>query len=147
MDPLHPKKVDHVRLAETILKDNPVLTGKIAKGVPVEEKEVLPVLTEVIKFLNLIAFSDQKLSPSLKVDYAWHEFILCTRYYYNFCEVNFGRMIHHHPGGSQNENHRQYQQTLKLYTTFIGKPPVVYWGEEASQLWEEAQCGLCSGNP
>lgn len=35
--------------------------------------------------------------PSHVVDVAWHEFILYTRDYQQFCERGFGRFLHHVP--------------------------------------------------
>lgn len=35
--------------------------------------------------------------PSQVVDVAWHEFILFTRLYQNFCSRSFGRFLHHTP--------------------------------------------------
>ena len=35
--------------------------------------------------------------PSRAVDVAWHEFILITRAYTDFCRRAFGRYLHHHP--------------------------------------------------
>ena len=36
-------------------------------------------------------------APSRLVDIAWHAFILYTMDYANFCQVNFGRFLHHIP--------------------------------------------------
>ena len=36
--------------------------------------------------------------PSKAVDEAWHEMILMTREYTEFCERAFGRYLHHTPG-------------------------------------------------
>ena len=38
--------------------------------------------------------------PSRVVDTAWHEFILLTRAYHDFCEHAFGRYLHHDPAGT-----------------------------------------------
>ncbi|WP_218044237.1 glycine-rich domain-containing protein [Kiloniella majae] len=35
--------------------------------------------------------------PSQVVDVAWHEFILFTREYHDFCKKAFGRFLHHTP--------------------------------------------------
>ena len=35
--------------------------------------------------------------PSQAVDEAWHEFILSTRFYNQFCQKAFGRYLHHTP--------------------------------------------------
>lgn len=35
--------------------------------------------------------------PSQAVDELWHDFILSTRHYREFCQRAFGRYLHHHP--------------------------------------------------
>ena len=37
--------------------------------------------------------------PSHAVDEAWHGFILCTARYAAFCDLAYGRFLHHHPEG------------------------------------------------
>ena len=34
---------------------------------------------------------------SVEVDRIWHQFILFTREYATFCEINFGCFLHHSP--------------------------------------------------
>jgi hypothetical protein len=36
-------------------------------------------------------------SPSLLVDIPWHAYMLDSRPYMHFCEVNFGKYVHHRP--------------------------------------------------
>lgn len=131
-------------LAAEALSDNPVLVDKISRACDVPASEVADLLTEVMLFLTLIATENQKLSPSLIVDYAWHELILCTRYYHQLCEENFGRYIHHHPGGEESENIKQFNNTLKLYRQHFGKLPSRYWGTMPEEDFADADCGPCS---
>ena len=91
---------DHRRLADEVLAENPILVSKITAACGIEHDAVPAALTEVIRFLDLIVLSGDTLSPSISVDLAWHEFILCTRAYAAFCQQHFGRMMHHDPGGS-----------------------------------------------
>lgn len=48
-----------------------------------------------------VALRDQKVigMPSRAVDEAWHGLILCTARYSTFCELAYGRFLHHHPEG------------------------------------------------
>jgi hypothetical protein len=41
--------------------------------------------------------SETKLEPSLRIDEAWHEFILHTKSYAGYCQSRYGRFIHHVP--------------------------------------------------
>jgi len=99
------------------------------------------LLLEMIKFLNLIYTTNKKLSPSLVVDLAWHEFILFTRYYQEFCMTHFNKFIHHTP--SENEDNSIYQKTIDHYIKLYGKPPEVIWGNFAIKEWEASKCGAC----
>ncbi|MEO2030303.1 MAG: hypothetical protein ABGZ23_30935 [Fuerstiella sp.] len=139
-----PDRLDHVQLATKILQANPVLYSKISAACDIKESEVPRSLTEVILFLNLIAFSKSILTPSPFVDYVWHEFILCTRAYWNFCEATFGHMIHHHPGGTKETNRKQYQRTLDLYRQYFGPPDPCFWNCPAPTA--TADCGGCEAD-
>ncbi|MDJ0839979.1 MAG: hypothetical protein QNK37_25920 [Acidobacteriota bacterium] len=140
----HPTQTDHSALAVQLLEQNPVLTDKIVKAVPLAAEEAPAMLTEVLRFLHLIAWSDQKLTPPLTLDNAWHEFILFTRAYAAYCQEQFGRFIHHQPGGTEDENGRQLRAALKLYQLCFGTPDTRYWGDHG--YWSRAaDCGSCEG--
>jgi len=119
----------------------PLLEKKV-KGIS-EQYEVTPaeLLSEMVKFLSLIHKTNEKLSPSLVVDLAWHEFILFTRYYQEFCMTHFNRFIHHTP--SENEDHTIYQKTIEHYIKHYEKPPESIWGTHALEEWESSKCGAC----
>ena len=124
-----------------ILSNIPLLKKKVNQ-ISIKNKiddDVL--LLEMIKFLNLIHVTNEKLSPSLLVDLAWHEFILFTRYYHEFCLTHYGRFIHHTP--SENEDHTIYQKTIELYIKHYNKPPEAIWGAYAIEEWEASKCGEC----
>ena len=131
-----PDSLDHAALALELLQKQPVLWDKISSETHVQGREVPGLLTEVLRFLHLVAAGDQVLTPSRLVDLAWHEFILCTRTYDAFCRRHFGRMIHHQPGGMEDENNSQFDQTLALYQRYFGPPPAAYW-------LPGADCGAC----
>lgn len=48
--------------------------------------------------------SDMVSMPSKVVDVAWHEFILFTRDYEQFCRFAFGRFLHHIPAEAMGSN-------------------------------------------
>lgn len=47
--------------------------------------------------VNLLAKRRMIAMPSQAVDEVWHEFILSTRVYQEFCDKAFGRYLHHTP--------------------------------------------------
>ncbi len=142
-DSLHPGNFDPKNLALSVLSSNMILEQRIASACKVEQDQVIEILSEVIKYLNLTAYYEQRLTPSLIVDYAWHEFILCTKAYTDFCQAYFGKYIHHHPGGTGQENKKQFMNTLKYYRKHFGKPPAEFWG---SLSGEQSDCGACASS-
>ncbi len=126
------------------IKNNiPVLEDKLANICKTYDVTFNELLTELIRFLDLIHFSNNKLSPSYIVDLAWHEFILFTRFYERFCNKHYHRFIHHTPG--KKENKQLFLDTIKLYIQQYGKPNIKIWGNIAHKEWETetANCGSC----
>lgn len=130
---------DAEALARRLLERHTILQSKIANALNCETNDVPIALREVMRFLYLVSVHPAgMLTPSHRVDLAWHEFILCTRAYQSFCETHFGKFIHHSPGGSDQENHEQYKETLRLYRQKFGSPDQSFWASEA-----EPDCGTC----
>lgn len=128
-------------LASRLLEHNAILVSKISSSLGCDEDEVPVALREVLRFLYLVSqHPTGMLTPSHRVDLAWHEFILCTRAYSAFCEKHLGRFIHHYPGGLEAENRRQFHKTLRLYRQQFGIPNRSYW-DDGNGL--EASCGAC----
>ena len=135
---------DPVNLSSRLLEDNAILFSKISAALNCEESEVPTALGEVIRFMYLANLNDDgMLTPSVVVDLAWHEFILCTRAYAQFCSSQFGEFIHHAPGGSKEKNQQQFQRTLANYQTIFGEPNKHYWGPTAKTV---ISCGECESN-
>lgn len=132
--------------ADHIFEQMPVLHQKLTPIAQKADCSTDLLLQEVLKFLYLIGHYQQKLSPSLLVDLAWHEFILCTRRYHDFCMEKFSRFIHHTPGGGESENQKRFLKTIQLYILTFGEPAQNLWGDLAKQEWEESQCGACQAN-
>ena len=127
-------------LAEQILQENEILFQKITVALGCRREDVTQALREVLRFLFLVAHRDAGwLTPSHRVDLAWHEFILCTKAYREVCETHFGKYIDHHPGGSDELNRRRYQETLRCYERTFGSPDPAYWGDRTADL----DCGAC----
>lgn len=138
--------IDKKKLHEihTEISDNiPILVTKIQNVLHCSKEVADKALTEVLRFMWLIAYSDSSLSPSILVDNAWHELILCTREYERVCNQYFGRFLHHSPGGNESDNQTKFVKTLTLYALHFGKPPEFFWGD-TSNFDVPAQCGFCS---
>ena len=140
-----PRSVSHIILAEKILQKTDILYTRLRENCGVSKLQAPDWMREVIRFLHLIAHYNERLTPSIDVDNVWHEFILCTKSYMDFCESQFGRFIHHHPGGNHKENLTQYQRTLELYKSHFGPPRALYWGG-LNVTNPEAGCGPCEAS-
>jgi hypothetical protein len=144
------------QLACEILKTRPLLRQKLSRALFCLPTECDQALSETIKFLYLAAASTEgQLTPSVRIDLAWHEFILFTRTYQHFCETNFGKLIHHEPSDNHAVNSQQYADTLALYRQRFGEPPVEFWGgakcgheknSEIDRAKVSASCGNCESD-
>ena len=127
--------------AAQVLNENQILFTKIMAALGCSRDEVPPALREVLRFLSLAAHYERgQLTPSHRVDLVWHEFILCTRAYQEFCEARYGRMIHHDPGGPREKHCRQFEETLRRYKQRFGLPDRRFWTLENADL---SDCGTC----
>ncbi len=126
--------------ADQLLYENPILIEKISNAIECGADAVPSALQEVVRFLYLAGTNDSgMLTPSHRVDLAWHEFILCTKAYCAFCKAICGRYIHHQPGGSNAENRRQYKETITQYERQFGTPDPNFWPTSGMQ----EKCGAC----
>ncbi len=132
------------KLATELNERRPLIVTKIARSLLCNRDEAVQALAEVIKFLAICAEQEGGLAtPSQRVDLAWHEFILFTRCYAEFCNRVFGKMIHHEPGGQPETNASQYCETLRRYAIHFGTPPESFWGTPGNAL---ASCGPCENS-
>jgi hypothetical protein len=82
-------------------------------------------LHEAIRFLDLCAATGQQLVPSKRVDHAWHEFLLHTREYEEWCRSRYGRFIHHVPQDRRAAD--AYERTLDLIEARYGSRDRRIW--------------------
>lgn len=52
---------------------------------------------ELVDYLDRCVVTRQPVCPSMRVDAAWHTFVLHTKQYAEFCQERYGRFIHHNP--------------------------------------------------
>ena len=67
---------------------------------------------------------------SLIIDKMWHNFILFTKEYQNFCLENFGRFIQHSPNNDEDENTDFDRDLSNMYSYIYDK-----LGEDTLNLW------------
>jgi len=132
----------HVKfLANGLLSAHSDISKKIQQALLCNSDDATRALVEVIKFIWLAANSSEgRLSPSHRVDLAWHELILFTLVYHEFCHEQFGRFVHHHPGGNHHENRQRLTLTERCYQETFGQPPQDFWGNLSVNF---SSCGNC----
>ena len=77
----------------------PALMAKLRQRRPLETGQWERVLTQLRQYFLVCNGAKGRMAamPSQVVDDAWHEFILFTRAYNDFCRQGLGRFLHHTP--------------------------------------------------
>jgi hypothetical protein len=113
----------------------PYLTEKLVKDrlvETVEEGEAL--FAEAKKFLVLSYIdSDESWNMySTRVDEAWHQFVLFTSQYADFCHRYFGEYLHHNPSNAPDPARphlkpKTFEEFRARYESFFGEPLPELW--------------------
>lgn len=113
-------------------------------------------LEEALKFLDVAAGTTVPVTPSAAVDVAWHNFILFTRDYMDYCTTHLGRYVHHvpdEPGNDTQTDHATYLGTRQLITDRFGPPDATIWpdADVLATCESEGNCttectGDCTGS-
>lgn len=87
-------------------------------------------IAEYKKFMYLAATSDCMVSPSAIVDTVWHQHLIFTKSYNNFCN-EIGKQIQHIPSTHNRTEYEKFKQakerTTKLYNEVFGEQPKEIW--------------------
>jgi hypothetical protein len=81
-------------------KFNPAIIDRLHRRFPeLSNEQIRQIIQGLRDYLALcyLAKGDMLIMPSRIVDEAWHEFILFSREYSEFCPKVFGRFLHHNP--------------------------------------------------
>ncbi len=95
------------------------------------------VFNEFERFM-IIKNIDGECSPSDDIDLMWHQIILDTELYLNYCIYKFNKIIHHKPSNAIDQKARKIrlEKTLKLYKEFFNEEP-------EQDVWNTLECGIC----
>jgi hypothetical protein len=99
---------------------------------------------EYFRFLCLkMTYPTQVIVPGKAVDEIWHDHILHTFAYTNFCNQFFGCYLHHDPQDLSSDTKLDPSDTYKLYEeTFGRQPDMNFWGP--SMPWKKSANGHAS---
>ncbi len=114
----------------------PYLVEKLVKdhiADSVEEAEVL--FAEAKKFLIMSHAEPDVLwnMYSSRVDEAWHQFVLFTRQYVDFCQRYFGKYLHHNPSNAPDvpESEGSVPSTAEAFRDRYES----FFGERLPEVW------------
>lgn len=87
-------------------------------------------ILEYKKFMFLAASYERMVAPSEIVDTVWHQHLIFTQSYQNFCTL-LGKQIQHIPSTHRKEEAVKFKQailtTKQLYDKHFGEPPASIW--------------------
>jgi hypothetical protein len=90
----------------------------------------LEAILEYKKFMYLAATAQGMVSPSKIVDIVWHQHLIFTQSYNDFCQI-LGKRIQHIPSTHDKKDFKKFQEaasrTKQLYATHFGKQPKAFW--------------------
>ena len=88
-------------------------------------------IEEYKKFMYLAATSDLMVSPSETVDKVWHQHLIFTQSYRDFCNI-LGKQVQHIPSTHDKADFQKFKQakerTTELYERDFGVQPKGIWG-------------------
>jgi hypothetical protein len=124
------------RVLESLDYQAPFLIEKLVKDRIVETPEEAEALfTEVKRYIVICALDKTKSwhMYSLRIDECWHQFILFTRQYMEFCRDYFSRYIPHSPSNAPEVKtvkpvaKTTFEDFTRRYEELFGAPPSDIW--------------------
>lgn len=92
------------------------------------------VILEYKKFMFLAAVSNQMVSPAELVDIVWHQHLIFTKSYSDFCSL-LGKDIQHIPS----THHHQEDQSFRMAMEHTGRLYNDHFGEQPESIWKRAE--------
>jgi hypothetical protein len=87
-------------------------------------------ILEYKKFMYLATTSEVMVSPSEIVDTVWHQHLIFTQSYSDFCNL-IGKQIQHIPSTHNKEEYEKFklakERTKKFYSNIFGEQPNTIW--------------------
>ncbi len=118
----------------------PYVIEKLVKNRTADSEADAHLLFREAKRYIVLAQSDRANAwqmHSLRVDEAWHQFVLFTAEYADFCERHFGRFVHHAPSNSPSAaaNSTLQRATFAEFRTRY----LELFGEGLPSVWLDAE--------
>jgi hypothetical protein len=113
------------------------VTERVAQKGTLAAERIPEAVIEFKKYVALLVLGHKSLGMhSYEVDEIWHNFIMFTREYGEFCQRTAGQMIHHRPNTSRRP---QLPPTSvptfeEVYRTFFGPPPSIWRSQRKTEF-------------
>jgi hypothetical protein len=134
-----PPRVSAEAHAEALEFEAPFLIEKLVKDQVVESPDEARALFREVKRYLVLTAADRTVAwamYSLRVDHIWHQFILFTREYIDYCREHFDRYIQHAPSTApvHEVTPRLTPSTFRMfadkYEELFGEPLPDVWYDE-----------------
>lgn len=136
-------------LSELLTYRHPQVIKSYKRNFQVEEDQAVDLFQDMLKYLWLVIKHQQErqqqpLNPALDfslvmhqemrpIDEMWHNFILYTKDYQDFCQHYFGQFIHHYPDIAEHSVPVEHEFSVELekYLIYLyenlGEETVLRW--------------------
>ena len=128
-------KPDEALIASVMAYENPLFVARYCVTEKVDEATAYRHFKELKKFLIVCSMNtaNDRVTPSRALDEVWHNFLLHTRDYQDFCQDHFGRMIHHKPTIVSNE--ADALTMMNGYQSALTKAQVFFNYDLDAEMW------------
>lgn len=124
---------------------HPGLVARLEQKLSLTKEDAALLFEDTKRFLFMCATNPgRRIAPPEMVDEGWHNFILFTRDYAQFCRRYLGRFIHHAPQSMFNpaKKKQSRKEVLESTHTLI----LNTFGKLPSKFWRGADA-MCSDGP
>jgi hypothetical protein len=107
-----------------------------------EEREARECFEDLKRFLFMAVMADKPVAPTEKLDEMWHNFILYTMDYDEFCKTRLGLFVHHRPRRRDDpkSTRNMRQETLDFAHALFGFLPVNFKYTHAEMFKASNDC-------
>lgn len=77
--------------------EHPELIDRYKRKLDMNDEDARELFADTKRYLYLCAVAGKPLAPPHAVDQGWHEFLMYTKDYQDFCFAHLGKFVHHNP--------------------------------------------------
>jgi hypothetical protein len=77
--------------------ENKEITARYMNKLALNSEEAEQLFSDVKLFLYASSVSHERMVPTVAIDKGWHEFLMYTREYAEYCRSRLGKFVHHVP--------------------------------------------------